>query len=302
MRGPSAARRLLPPGRGRGSSVGSIVCYLIGLSHVDPVAARLFLGRFLSRDMAPRARHRPRLPPRRPRGADPGDQRRYGDEHAALVAAFPTYHMRGAIRELGKALALPQGEIERMARLTDGWDRRRRLARRLPRGVGRPRWRALPLPDGRDHGPAPPHQPALRRHGDRVRPAGRARAGAARRDGGPAHLPVGQGLLRRRRLPQDRPAGPGDAVGGRGVRRHDRPHARPSRSTSRASGSTTRRCTPRSRTPTRSACSRSRAAPRCSRSCGRGPRTWTTSPSRWRWCGRGRSSARRSTPTSSAAS
>ena len=52
VRGASAGRRLLPPGRGRGSSVGSIVCYLIGLSHVDPVATRLFLGRFLSRDLA----------------------------------------------------------------------------------------------------------------------------------------------------------------------------------------------------------------------------------------------------------
>ena len=36
LRGPSAARNALPPGRGRGSSVGSIVCYLTGLSHVDP--------------------------------------------------------------------------------------------------------------------------------------------------------------------------------------------------------------------------------------------------------------------------
>ncbi len=52
VRGQSAGRRLLPPGRGRGSSVGSIVCYLIGLSHVDPVETRLFLGRFLSKDLA----------------------------------------------------------------------------------------------------------------------------------------------------------------------------------------------------------------------------------------------------------
>ena len=48
---------------------------------------------------------------------------RYGSEHAALVAAFPTYKTRGAIRDLGKALALPQGEIERMARLADSWGR-----------------------------------------------------------------------------------------------------------------------------------------------------------------------------------
>ena len=47
------ARRaiLLPPGRGRGSSVGSIVCFLTGLSHVDPVSAGLALGRFLNREL-----------------------------------------------------------------------------------------------------------------------------------------------------------------------------------------------------------------------------------------------------------
>src|SRR3954462_13003492 len=41
VRGPSVARQVLPPGRGRGSSVSSIVCYLTGLSHVDPIANRL---------------------------------------------------------------------------------------------------------------------------------------------------------------------------------------------------------------------------------------------------------------------
>src|SRR6202008_3204996 len=42
----------LLPGRGRGSSVSSIVCYLLGLSHIDPIANRLFLGRFLNETMA----------------------------------------------------------------------------------------------------------------------------------------------------------------------------------------------------------------------------------------------------------
>jgi len=51
VRGASAARNVLPPGRGRGSSVGSLVCYLTGLSHVDPVAAGLSLGRFLNREL-----------------------------------------------------------------------------------------------------------------------------------------------------------------------------------------------------------------------------------------------------------
>jgi error-prone DNA polymerase len=142
VRGASAARRLLPPGRGRGSSVGSIVCYLIGLSHVDPVEARLFLGRFLAPELA----SVPDIDLDFPRDVREGlileIQRRYGDDHAALVAAFPTYRVRGAIRDLGKALALPQGEIERMARLTDMWDRGAESAR-LPEGLDSPRWRAF---------------------------------------------------------------------------------------------------------------------------------------------------------------
>src|SRR5437763_5765954 len=44
VRGRDSPRSTLPPGRGRGSSVGSIVCYLTGLSHVDPVAAGVSLG------------------------------------------------------------------------------------------------------------------------------------------------------------------------------------------------------------------------------------------------------------------
>src|SRR5581483_2574686 len=51
VRGPSTARALLPPGRGRGSSVSSLVCYLTGLSHIDPIANRLLLGRFLNEDL-----------------------------------------------------------------------------------------------------------------------------------------------------------------------------------------------------------------------------------------------------------
>jgi error-prone DNA polymerase len=51
VRGDDGPRHVLPPGRGRGSSVGSIVCYLTGLSHVDPVSAGLSLGRFINDEM-----------------------------------------------------------------------------------------------------------------------------------------------------------------------------------------------------------------------------------------------------------
>ena len=116
VRGTGTARALLPPGRGRGSSVSSIVCYLTGLSHVDPIENELLLGRFLNDEITAL----PDIDLDFPRDVRevllPRVHERYGRERSALVAAFPTYRARGAIRELGKALGLPPGEIERVAR------------------------------------------------------------------------------------------------------------------------------------------------------------------------------------------
>ena len=116
VRGPSSVRALLPPGRGRGSSVSSIVCYLTGLSHIDPVRNELFLGRFLNEELTAL----PDIDLDFPRDIRevliPRVHERYGRERSALVAAFPTFRSRGAIRELGKVLGLPPGELERVAR------------------------------------------------------------------------------------------------------------------------------------------------------------------------------------------
>src|SRR4051812_46549861 len=116
VRGPSSVRALLPPGRGRGSSVSSIVCYLTGLSHIDPVTNELFLGRFLNEELTAL----PDIDLDFPRDIRevliPRVHERYGRERSALVAAFPTFRSRGAIRELGKVLGLPPGELERVAR------------------------------------------------------------------------------------------------------------------------------------------------------------------------------------------
>jgi len=147
LRGPGSPRHALPPGRGRGSSVGSIVCYLTGLSHVDPVAAGLSLGRFLNREMA----GVPDIDLDFPR--DIREKlivaviERYGPKHSALVASFSTYHARGAIRDLGRALGLPFAELERLARLTEGNPHRvEEELRALPGAEEKlksRRWRAL---------------------------------------------------------------------------------------------------------------------------------------------------------------
>jgi len=124
VRGPDSARALLPPGRGRGSSVSSIVCYLTGLSHVDPIANELLIGRFLNDDLTALPDIDLDFPRDIRETLIPRVHERYGHDRSALVAAFPTYRARGAIRELGKALGLPPGEIERVARGSEGWDAR----------------------------------------------------------------------------------------------------------------------------------------------------------------------------------
>jgi error-prone DNA polymerase len=148
VRGPGSPRRCLPPGRGRGSSVGSIVCYLTGLSHVDPVANNLSLGRFLNRELM----SVPDIDLDFPRDIREklivAVTDRYGREHASLVASFATYRSRGAIRDVGKALGLPFAELERLARVSDGWNARRvaEELQQLPDAEAKllsPRWRAF---------------------------------------------------------------------------------------------------------------------------------------------------------------
>src|SRR6266545_6319928 len=148
VRGRDSPRHVLPPGRGRGSSVGSLVCYLTGLSHVDPVGADLSLGRFLNRELDAV----PDIDLDFPRDIREklivAVTERYGREHAALVASFATYRSRGAIRDGGKALGLPYAELERIARVSEGWNAKRvaeelQLLPDVDRKLLSPRWRAF---------------------------------------------------------------------------------------------------------------------------------------------------------------
>jgi len=115
----AGSRSFLPPGRGRGSAVSSIVCYLIGLSPVDPLRHQLYVGRFLNEDL----RTVPDIDIDFPREIRERLIERvsdaYGHDHAALVGAFATYRLPSAVRDVGKVLGLPQTDIDRIARLSE---------------------------------------------------------------------------------------------------------------------------------------------------------------------------------------
>jgi error-prone DNA polymerase len=153
VRGPESARSVLPPGRGRGSSVSSIVCYLTGLSHIDPVEKGLFSGRFLNEEIEGElGQTMPDIDLDFPRDIRevliPRVHEVYGADRAALVAAFPTYRPRGAVRDLGKALALPPEEVERVAKMVGFHERSGQIERDVVAAIGyqraaSPGWRAL---------------------------------------------------------------------------------------------------------------------------------------------------------------
>ena len=147
--GMESVRSTLPPGRGRGSSVASIVCYLTGLSHIDPLHNELHLGRFLNEDLTAL----PDIDLDFPRDIRevliPRVHERYGHEHSALVAAFATYQVKSTVRDFAKALGLPPGETERLARTVDPWkpgnDIERDVAELGAIKRESSRWRALVL-------------------------------------------------------------------------------------------------------------------------------------------------------------
>ncbi len=106
------------PARGRGSSVGSMVCFLLGLSGIDPMKYHLVVERFLNED---------RLQEDVPDidldfGRKARDEMfrsifaKYGTEYAAQVCNFIVYRYASAIRDVGKALGLPEGEVDRIAK------------------------------------------------------------------------------------------------------------------------------------------------------------------------------------------
>jgi error-prone DNA polymerase len=106
------------PARGRGSSVGSLVCYLLGLSGIDPVRYNLFAGRFLNE-----ARLKEDVPDIDiDFGRDARDTmfrtifEKYTTAHAAQVCNFIQYRYASAVRDVGKALGLPPGDIDKAAK------------------------------------------------------------------------------------------------------------------------------------------------------------------------------------------
>jgi error-prone DNA polymerase len=108
--------------QGRGSAANSAVCYCLGLTAVDPVRMGLLFERFLSKD-----RNEPPdidldIMHQRREEAIQFVYQKYGRDRAAMVANFIRYRAKSAVRDVGKALGLPETALDRLAKLLSHYD------------------------------------------------------------------------------------------------------------------------------------------------------------------------------------
>ena len=115
-----ARSRDIPVGPGRGSAVSSLVCYLIGITDIDPMKYGLFFERFINPE-------RPSFPDidvdicRKRRGEVIDYVRqKYGESRVAQIITFGTLGAKMVVRDVGRVLGYSYGEVDRIAKMIPG--------------------------------------------------------------------------------------------------------------------------------------------------------------------------------------
>ena len=102
--------------QGRGSAANSAVCYCLGITAVDPTRVDLLFERFLSRERAEPPDIDLDIMHERREEVIQFVYEKYGRDRAAMVANVVRYRARSAVREVGKALGLPETAVDRLAK------------------------------------------------------------------------------------------------------------------------------------------------------------------------------------------
>jgi DNA polymerase-3 subunit alpha len=112
-----AKSREIPVGPGRGSAAGSLAAYAIGITEIDPIRYGLFFERFLNPD-------RKSMPDIDTDFCMEGRDEviryvseKYGTDRVAQIITFGKMQAKAVIRDVGRALNMPYGEVDRIAKL-----------------------------------------------------------------------------------------------------------------------------------------------------------------------------------------
>jgi DNA polymerase-3 subunit alpha len=112
-----ARRSGIPVGPGRGSGASSLVAYVLGITDVDPLRYGLLFERFLNPERVDMPDFDIDFCYERRGEVIEYVHRKYGAECVAQVITFSTMAARAAVRDVGRAMGLSYGEVDRVAKL-----------------------------------------------------------------------------------------------------------------------------------------------------------------------------------------
>ncbi len=110
----------IPVGPGRGSGVGSIVAYAIGITNVDPLRYDLLFERFLNPDRVSMPDFDVDFCTARRAETIEYVRKRYHPENVAQIVTFGTLASRAVIKDVGRVMRVPYAETDRITKLMDG--------------------------------------------------------------------------------------------------------------------------------------------------------------------------------------
>lgn len=107
----------IPVGPGRGSAAGSMVAYCLDITTLDPIQYSLYFERFLNPERVSMPDIDVDFCYERRQEVIDYVTRKYGADHVAQIVTFGTMAARNAIRDVGRALNMPYGDVDVVAKL-----------------------------------------------------------------------------------------------------------------------------------------------------------------------------------------
>jgi len=107
----------IPVGPGRGSGAGSLVAYALTITDLDPMRFALLFERFLNPERVSMPDFDIDFCQSRRDEVIAYVQRRYGADRVAQIITFGSFLARGVLRNVGRVLSMPLGQVDRLAKL-----------------------------------------------------------------------------------------------------------------------------------------------------------------------------------------
>ncbi len=115
-----AREQNIPVGPGRGSAAGSLVAYCMEITDVDPLQNELLFERFLNPDRISMPDIDIDFCMNRRGEVIEYVRRKYGTDQVAQIITFNTMAAKAAIKDVGRAMDMPYGEVDRIAKMIVG--------------------------------------------------------------------------------------------------------------------------------------------------------------------------------------